>query len=75
MPRAPIILTMTAPAVAVVMVMIAAEALAQVHDRSTRCGGGFLRHIGRLGGHGKSGDEGDEQHGNHYGGCAREFRE
>jgi hypothetical protein len=61
--------------VAVVMMMVAAESLAQVHDRRARCGGGFLRHIGRLGGHGKSGGESDEKHGNHDGGCAREFRE
>ncbi len=37
MPRAPVVLTMTAPAVAVVMMVVAAEPLAEVHDG---CAGG-----------------------------------
>lgn len=66
---------MTTPLMAVVMVMIAAEALAQVHDRSACGGRGLIGHIGGLGRHGKGCDKRQGEHSTRDGGRAREVRE
>ena len=62
MPWAPVVLTMTAPTMPVVVMMVAAETLTQMHDGSACRGGGFLRHIGGLRRHGKGGDDGEHEH-------------
>ena len=56
-PRAPVVLTMTAPLMPVVMMMVPAETLAQVHDSGASSGDSFLRHIGGLCRHGNGGDQ------------------
>jgi len=61
---------MTAPLMAVVMVMIAAEALAQMHDRSACGGRGLVGHIGGLCRHGKGGDKRQSEHSTRDGGRA-----
>lgn len=66
---------MTAPAVAVVMMMVPTETLAQVHDGGASSRNGFSRHIGSLGRHGNSGDQRHGKHGTRDGGSAREFCE
>ncbi len=70
MPRAPVILTMTAPAVTVMMVMIAAEALTQMHDRSACGGRGLVGHKSSLCRHGKSSDKRQSEHSTRDGGRA-----
>ena len=61
---------MTAPLMPVVVVMIPAKSLAQVHDSGAGSGGGFLRHIGGLGRHGNGGDQRHRKHGTRDGGLA-----
>ena len=70
MPRTPVILTMTAPLMAVVVMMIAAEALAQVHDRSACGGRGLVGHKSSLCRHGKSSDKRQSEHSTRDGGRA-----
>ena len=70
MPRAPVILTMTAPAVAVVVMMIAAVALAQMNDRSACGGRDLVGHISSLCRHGKGGDKRQDEHSTRDGGRA-----
>lgn len=55
---------------AVVMVMITAEALAQMHDRSACGGRGLVGHIGGLCRHGKGGDKRQSEHSTRDGGRA-----
>ncbi len=55
---------------AVVVMMIAAEALAQVHDRSACGGRGFIGHIGSLCRHGEGGDKRQGEHSTRDGGRA-----
>ena len=74
-PRAPVVLTMTAPPMPVVMMMVPAETLTQVHDGGACCGDSFLRHIGGLGRQGDGSDQRHRKHGTRDGGSAREFRE
>ena len=66
---------MTTPLMAVVVMMIAAEALAQMHDRSACGGHGLVGHISGLGRHGESGDKRQGEHSTRDGGRAREVRE
>lgn len=66
---------MTAPLMPVVVVMVPAETLAQMHDCGACCGDSFLRHIGGLSRHGNGGDQRHRKHGTRDGGSAREFRE
>ena len=63
---------MTAPLMAVVMVMIAAEALTQMHDRSACGGRGFVGHISGLCRHGKGGNKRKSKHSTRDGCRARE---
>ena len=62
---------MTAPLMAVMVMMIAAEALAQMHVRSACGGRGFIGHIGGLGRHGKGSDKRQGEHSARDGGRAR----
>ena len=55
---------------AVVMVMIAAEALAQMHDRSACGGRGLVGHIRGLRRHGEGGDKRQGEHSTRDGGRA-----
>ena len=56
---------------AVVVMMIAAEALAQVHDRSACGGRGLVGHKSSLCRHGKSSDKRQSEHSTRDGGRAR----
>lgn len=53
---------MTAPLMAVMVMMIAAEALAQMHDRSACGGRGLVGHISGLCRQGKGGDKRQSEH-------------
>ena len=64
---------MTAPLMAVVVMMIAAKALAQMHDRSACGGRGLVGHISGLRRHGKGGNKRQGEHSSRDGGCAREI--
>jgi len=66
---------MTAPPVPVVMMMVPAETLVEVHDCGACRGDSFLRHIGGLCRHGDGSDQRHRKHGTRDGGSAREFRE
>jgi len=59
----------------VVVMMVPAETLVEVHDGGACCGDSFLRHISGLSRHGNSGDERHSKHGTRDGGSAREFSE
>lgn len=62
---------MTAPAVAVVMMMVSAKALAQMHDRSACGGRGLVGHISGLCRHGKGSDKCQSERSTRDGGRAR----
>lgn len=66
---------MTAPTMPVVVMMVPAETLAQVHDGGASTRDGFFRHIGGLSRHGNGGDQRHRKHGTRDGGSAREFCE
>ena len=63
---------MTAPLMPVVMMMVPAETLAEVHDGGARSGDSFLRHIGGLSRHGNGGDQRHRKRSTCDGGRARE---
>lgn len=66
---------MTTPAVAVMVMMVSAKALTEVHD-GCACGGrGLVGHISGLCGHGKGGNKHQGEHSTRDGGRAREVRE
>jgi hypothetical protein len=73
MPWAAVVTVAIAPHMAVVVMMTATEAFADMHHGSTGRSCGFIGDIGCLSWHGKSSEDGKDKHGSSDGSSATEF--